>query len=138
VAIVSQVFLLKFHLPLDCFLCILSRKDIQTVLISNNCKEKHCSVLIGKPQRTALSSGLQWMPIWSSKQGELLRDTVATMMTLEPREKHVGERIDQLEPSYRRWLLNTQLKGPYRHMIRDVSIPAISSDVQGKLISAVR
>lgn len=48
--------------------------------------------------------------------------------------KHVGERIDQLDPSYRGWLLKTQLGGPYPHMIRDVSIPAISSDVQGKLI----
>jgi hypothetical protein len=52
--------------------------------------------------------------------------------------KHVGERFDQLEPSYRRWLLNTHRKGPYRHMIRDVSIHAISSDVQGELISVVR
>lgn len=48
--------------------------------------------------------------------------------------KHVGERIDQLDYSYRGWLLKTQLSGPYSHMIRDVSITAIGSDVQGKLI----
>ena len=51
--------------------------------------------------------------------------------------KHVGEWIDQLEPSYRGLLLDRQRKGPYRQMIRDVSIHAISSDVKGKLISVV-
>jgi hypothetical protein len=51
--------------------------------------------------------------------------------------KHVGSRIDQLDPSYRGWLLDTQRKGPYRQMIRDVSIHAISSYVQGELISVV-
>lgn len=58
------------------------------------------------------------------------------MMILEPLVwfgKHVGEHMDQLDPSYWDWLIKTQLRGPYHHMIRDVSILAISSDVQVKL-----
>lgn len=139
---VSGCFSSKLPLSLDYFQSFLSRKDNQTDIKSNDYSEKLYFVPITHPQRTPSSRGLRWMPIWSNKQGKLLRNTMATMMILEPLEYGLEntweKRIDQLDPSYRGWLLKTQLRGPYRTMIRNVSVFTISSNVQGKLISVVR